>query len=103
MRECFATSDFENLSFGSMSLSFWTSFLEVILDDKAYLRSEDSVILSSAFVWIRIKLAASCPLRLLSQATSVPCPPSNINHRTCFFVLSSHRTAPSELSTDIPA
>ncbi|MEQ2301453.1 hypothetical protein AMECASPLE_036286 [Ameca splendens] len=42
MRECFATSDFENLSFGSMSLSFWTSFLEVILDDKAYLRSEDS-------------------------------------------------------------
>ncbi|KAK5600314.1 hypothetical protein CRENBAI_001400 [Crenichthys baileyi] len=34
-------------------------------------------ILSSAFVWIRIKLAASCPLRLLSQATSVPCPPSN--------------------------
>ncbi|MEQ2287681.1 hypothetical protein AMECASPLE_015127 [Ameca splendens] len=25
-----------------MSLSFWTLFLEVILDDQAYLRSEDS-------------------------------------------------------------
>ncbi|MEQ2244136.1 hypothetical protein ILYODFUR_014094 [Ilyodon furcidens] len=25
-----------------MSLSFWTSFLEVIVDDQAYLRSEDS-------------------------------------------------------------
>ncbi|MED6277619.1 hypothetical protein CHARACLAT_015359 [Characodon lateralis] len=42
MRECFATSDFENLSSGSMSLSFWTSFLEDILDDQAYLRSQDS-------------------------------------------------------------
>ncbi|MED6285530.1 hypothetical protein CHARACLAT_030230 [Characodon lateralis] len=29
-------------------------------------------ILSSAFIWIRIKLEASCSLRLLSQATSVP-------------------------------
>ncbi|MEQ2297026.1 hypothetical protein AMECASPLE_030515, partial [Ameca splendens] len=39
-------------------------------------------ILSSTFAWIRIKLAASCPLCLLSQATSVPCPPSNISHST---------------------
>ncbi|MEQ2195610.1 hypothetical protein XENOCAPTIV_015627 [Xenoophorus captivus] len=42
MRECFSTSDFDNLSFGSVSLSFWISFLEVILDDQAFLRSEDS-------------------------------------------------------------
>ncbi|MED6264922.1 hypothetical protein CHARACLAT_020143, partial [Characodon lateralis] len=34
-------------------------------------------ILSSAFIWIHIKLAASCSLCLLSQATSIPCPPSN--------------------------
>ncbi|MEQ2315767.1 hypothetical protein AMECASPLE_025787 [Ameca splendens] len=36
-------------------------------------------ILSSAFVWICIKLAASCSLRLLSQDRSVSCPPSNIS------------------------
>ncbi|MEQ2229861.1 hypothetical protein ILYODFUR_023284 [Ilyodon furcidens] len=46
-------------------------------------------ILSSAFVWIRIKLAASCSLRLLSQATSVPCPPSNIYRFTFITCLSA--------------
>ncbi|MED6234221.1 hypothetical protein ATANTOWER_024814 [Ataeniobius toweri] len=39
-------------------------------------------ILPPVFVWIHIKLAASCSLRLLNQAISVPCPPSNVSHRT---------------------
>ncbi|MEQ2284533.1 hypothetical protein AMECASPLE_022660, partial [Ameca splendens] len=49
-------------------------------------------------------LAGSCYLRLLDQAVSVPCPPSNVSICTpnsFLFAPSSHRTAPKEPSTNL--
>ncbi|MEQ2289798.1 hypothetical protein AMECASPLE_036970 [Ameca splendens] len=63
-------------------------------------------ILSPVFVWIRIKLAVSCSHRLLDQAISVTCPPSNVSICTPNSFLSapsSHRTAPKKPSTDSPS
>ncbi|MEQ2308149.1 hypothetical protein AMECASPLE_025172 [Ameca splendens] len=63
-------------------------------------------ILSPVFVWINIKLAVSCSSRLLDQAVSVTCPPSNVSICTPNSFLSapsSHCTAPKKPSTDSPS
>ncbi|MEQ2233913.1 hypothetical protein ILYODFUR_026678, partial [Ilyodon furcidens] len=60
-------------------------------------------ILPPVFVWINIKLAASCSLHLLNQAISVPCPPSNVCHRTLnsFLLFRAHREQHQENSLRI--
>ncbi|MED6248533.1 hypothetical protein ATANTOWER_001667 [Ataeniobius toweri] len=53
-----------------------------------------------------MKLAVSCSRRLLDQAVSVTCPPSNVSICTPNLFLStpsSHRTAPKRPSTDSPS
>ncbi|MEQ2231279.1 hypothetical protein ILYODFUR_037945 [Ilyodon furcidens] len=99
------STDFESLSFASMSLSL-TTFLEVILDDQACLRFVDFY----PIICLRLDFASSwqfsCSSRLLDQAVSITCPPSNINLRTPNSLLSapsSHRTAPRRPSMDSPS
>ncbi|MED6234789.1 hypothetical protein ATANTOWER_001901 [Ataeniobius toweri] len=60
-------------------------------------------ILPPVFVWIHIKLAASCSLRLLNQAIRVPCPPSNVSHHTLnsFLLFRAHTEQHQENSLRI--
>ncbi|MED6245980.1 hypothetical protein ATANTOWER_011211 [Ataeniobius toweri] len=58
------------------------TFLEAILDDQACLHFEDCISYLLSSLGFASSWQLSCSLRILSQATSIPGPPSSVSHRT---------------------